>query len=79
MEGDFVSKDQDLGNYQYESKDGTMTQSIRSNFEGKISGLKESGTLCEQDSNILGYINEPCSHAVQLHGLCALCGRDLTM
>lgn len=24
------------------------------------------------------HIQEPCTHDVQLHGMCALCGKDLT-
>lgn len=31
------------------------------------------------DRNALGEIEEECSHSVQLHGLCAVCGKDLTI
>lgn len=36
------------------------------------------GDVLLNSNNPIVYISEPCTHDVQLHGLCALCGKDLT-
>lgn len=36
-------------------------------------------TTAPVHSSPIVYILEPCTHDVQLHGLCALCGKDLTV
>lgn len=36
-------------------------------------------TICLRSRSPIVHILEPCTHDVQLHGLCALCGKDLTV
>ncbi|KAI8910234.1 RNA polymerase II subunit A C-terminal domain phosphatase [Gorgonomyces haynaldii] len=92
-EGDTVEKDQILGIYEHEQTEthvqengeksvlkSSVKTELRSFFAGKVDKIAvQTGRVCSGPQQPLGYIIEPCSHAVQLHGLCALCGRDLTI
>ncbi|KDE07912.1 hypothetical protein MVLG_01822 [Microbotryum lychnidis-dioicae p1A1 Lamole] len=50
---------------------------IEGQFEGWADRISH-GTVVRDTNVPLVYIKEDCTHDVQLHGLCALCGRDLT-
>lgn len=78
-----VQKDQHLGIYEYlvETDGASITKrnEIRVPYEGKIEILLNAGMISHSEKEPLGQIEEVCSHSVQLHGLCALCGKDLTI
>jgi RNA polymerase II subunit A C-terminal domain phosphatase len=77
--GDIVKKDQLLGLYEYQTETTKLTRhEVRSVYAGAIESLVNCGTKCAERHTVLGWIKEPCSHAVQLSGLCALCGQELT-
>jgi RNA polymerase II subunit A-like phosphatase len=80
-QGDHVFKDQLLGIFEYLDSDReipkNMKQEIRSHYNGIVMSLASKGAFVNQQTYSLGTIKEPCSHAVQLHGLCALCGATL--
>jgi RNA polymerase II subunit A-like phosphatase len=79
--GDKVFKDQLLGIFEYLDSNReipkNLKQEIRSHYNGIIVSLASKGAIIKDQSIPLGTIKEPCSHAVQLHGLCALCGATL--
>ncbi|SCV70695.1 BQ2448_3457 [Microbotryum intermedium] len=50
---------------------------VEGQFEGWADGIRQ-GTVVRDTNVPLVYIKEDCTHDVQLHGLCALCGKDLT-
>lgn len=78
-----VKKDEVLGIYEYletiEENQITKRAEIRVPYEGLIESLVTIGHICRSHEEALGYIKEDCSHSVQLHGLCALCGQDLSI
>ncbi|ORY66918.1 hypothetical protein BCR35DRAFT_322307 [Leucosporidium creatinivorum] len=57
-----------------------MVKVWESPVEGEIIhwNVKE-GQVLRDASQAIVHIREPCTHDVQLHGLCALCGKDLTV
>jgi RNA polymerase II subunit A-like phosphatase len=78
-----VTKDQVLGIYEYletvEETQTTKRAEIRVPYEGHIESLVGIDHVCYAHEEALGFIKEDCSHSVQLHGLCALCGLDLSI
>jgi RNA polymerase II subunit A-like phosphatase len=87
--GDSIRKDQVLGMYEYietiDDASFTRRAEIRVAMEGSIHSLAEIDFISQSEQYFeftrqpLGWIQEICSHSVQLHGLCALCGKDLTI
>ena len=80
--GDQVKKDEHMGQYEYivENDDGSTEQlahPISASTLGQIVALKPLHTIIETMDEPLGVIIEPCSHSVQVMGLCALCGKDI--
>ncbi|KAI5481789.1 RNA polymerase II CTD phosphatase Fcp1 [Pseudohyphozyma bogoriensis] len=79
-----VRKTQQLFSYSYfaTGEDGHREKQIRV-YESPVGGqvkswaVREGDVVRTPDDPILTIL-EPCTHAVQLHGLCALCGKDLT-
>ncbi|KAM0788799.1 hypothetical protein ACM66B_002887 [Microbotryomycetes sp. NB124-2] len=52
-------------------------------WESPVEGVVDrwdvrEGQVLHDGSHPVVHIKEPCTHDVQLHGLCALCGKDLT-
>jgi RNA polymerase II subunit A-like phosphatase len=67
------------------NEDGEIVQEtafseLRCLSEGVIQEVlvKDAGIVEDAHQAVIMLL-EPCSHAVQLHGLCALCGKDLAM
>jgi hypothetical protein len=81
--GSIVKKDENLGIYEYVEVNGeipvTIRAEIRVPYEGTVESLVKLDYIAENHTDFLGTIKERCSHSVQLHGLCALCGSDLSM
>lgn len=91
--GESVKKDESLGVYEFQEtititlENGQINTEtkrrraeIRSLYHGDIENIfVKAGGRCLNQTQSLGSIKEPCSHAVQLSGLCALCGKDLTI
>ncbi|KAJ2997277.1 Carboxy-terminal domain (CTD) phosphatase [Globomyces sp. JEL0801] len=74
-----VDLDQEIGRYEYlDDSNKTRRGIIMSNCKGIIENQPTVLDLIESIETPICFIREPCSHAVQLHGLCALCGQDLT-
>ncbi|SCZ99344.1 BZ3500_MvSof-1268-A1-R1_Chr7-2g09493 [Microbotryum saponariae] len=64
-----------------EGKEERLCKVYESPIEGQFEGWADHirhGTVVRDTHVPLVYIKEDCTHDVQLHGLCALCGRDLT-
>lgn len=82
---DSVRKGQEVGVYEYLEDDEHKLGTITSQFEGKITFLERKDSILEpkyrliNGSQPLVLVLESCSHSVQLHGLCAICGKDLTI
>ncbi|GAA5896864.1 hypothetical protein JCM6882_005053 [Rhodosporidiobolus microsporus] len=61
--------------------DGRRDRQVRvweSPIEGEVvSWAAREGDVIPNHRNAIVKIKEPCTHDVQLHGLCALCGKDL--
>ncbi|GAA5820451.1 hypothetical protein JCM3770_003382 [Rhodotorula araucariae] len=84
--GTAVRKTQTLLTYSFvphhPDEDGNRVRQVR-DWESPIEGLVHSwavrpGDLIRDAGQSVVHIQEPCTHDVQLHGLCALCGKDLT-
>ncbi|GAA5856535.1 hypothetical protein JCM9279_003013, partial [Rhodotorula babjevae] len=63
-------------------EDGNRVRQVRQ-WESPIAGdvvqwAVRAGDLVRDHSQPIVHIKEPCTHDVQLQGLCALCGKDLT-
>ncbi|GAA5893047.1 hypothetical protein JCM8208_004329 [Rhodotorula glutinis] len=63
-------------------EDGNRVRQVRQ-WESPIAGdvvqwAVRAGDLVRDNSQPIVHIKEPCTHDVQLQGLCALCGKDLT-
>ncbi|GAA5844154.1 hypothetical protein JCM11251_002452 [Rhodosporidiobolus azoricus] len=62
-------------------EDGRRERQVRvweSPVEGEVvSWAAREGDVIRDHRNAIVKIKEPCTHDVQLHGLCALCGKDL--
>ncbi|KAL5035551.1 CTD phosphatase Fcp1 [Batrachochytrium dendrobatidis] len=53
---------------------------IRTVYEGRVDSLgAKPGDTIEDPKHALIVIVEPCGHPVQLNGLCAVCGKDLSI
>ncbi|GAA5985321.1 hypothetical protein JCM11641_005393 [Rhodosporidiobolus odoratus] len=83
--GSTVQKTQSLLSYSFiparPDNDGKRERQVRV-WESPLAGQVDSwavreGDLVRDNRQALVRIREPCTHDVQLHGLCALCGKDL--
>jgi RNA polymerase II subunit A C-terminal domain phosphatase len=65
------------------SEPGGRTQILFGVWDCPVEGtierwcVKERDVIASDDKAML-YITEPCKHGVQMGGLCALCGKDMT-
>ncbi|KAK4056613.1 CTD phosphatase Fcp1 [Microbotryomycetes sp. JL221] len=81
-----IRKTDTLFTYSYWTKPTQSGQQKEKQFrtwDSPIEGVIESwdvkeGQVLQDGSRPVVHIQEPCTHDVQLHGLCALCGKDLT-
>ncbi|KAL8292868.1 hypothetical protein RQP46_000562 [Phenoliferia psychrophenolica] len=84
--GQHIARTQALFSYSYmhPRNDGTGTaDKLVRDWESPVEGDLVSwnvklGDTLKDNSAVVVVIQEPCTHDVQLHGLCALCGKDLT-
>lgn len=91
---DSVAKEQVLGIYEYTKKTTEIhpetgakntvhsrtREELKSPFEGRVeSVLVTPGDVINDPRKALMIVVEPCGHSVQLNGLCAICGKDLTI
>ncbi|GJN89586.1 hypothetical protein Rhopal_002573-T1 [Rhodotorula paludigena] len=84
--GSAVRKTQTLLTYSFlpakPDQDGNRERQVRaweSPVEGEVvSWAVREGQVLHNASQAIVQIREPCTHDVQLQGLCALCGKDLT-
>ncbi|KAJ3154937.1 Carboxy-terminal domain (CTD) phosphatase [Geranomyces michiganensis] len=52
----------------------------RSQFQGTVEALNvKPGMVISDPKQVLMVVLEPCGHPVQVKGICATCGKDLTM
>jgi RNA polymerase II subunit A C-terminal domain phosphatase len=65
------------------SEPGDHTQVLFGVWDCPVEGtverwcVKERDVIASDDKVVL-FITEPCKHGVQMGGLCALCGKDMT-
>ncbi|KAJ3318363.1 Carboxy-terminal domain (CTD) phosphatase [Boothiomyces sp. JEL0866] len=77
--GDAVEKNQVLGIYEYLTDEDVSTRcEIKATYAGTIEELGEIEAIFTDDDPICA-IRESCSHDVQYQGICAQCGKDLTI
>jgi RNA polymerase II subunit A C-terminal domain phosphatase len=65
------------------SEPGQPTQALFGIWDCPVEGTIERWCVKERDvitsdKNAVLYIIEPCKHGIQMGGLCALCGKDMT-
>ncbi|CAB4406829.1 unnamed protein product [Rhizophagus irregularis] len=55
-------------------------EELKSPTEGELEQfhVKQGETIDRKNNKVVVGVIEPCSHSIQLHGLCALCGTDIT-
>ncbi|KAJ3084018.1 Carboxy-terminal domain (CTD) phosphatase, partial [Quaeritorhiza haematococci] len=92
-EGEQVSKDSPICIYEYtatvqntdpETGKTSYVQErtrdeLRSVYEGKVESFLVNRGDVVKKGEAVAVVIEPCGHAVQLNGLCALCGKDLSI
>ncbi|KAK8853067.1 hypothetical protein IAR55_003768 [Kwoniella newhampshirensis] len=73
------SADLSKGEFEGDDLSGTWESLINGEAVGWLGGVK-TGMVIErrQAGRPLLNIQQPCSHPVQLHGMCGICGADLT-
>ncbi|KAK7206688.1 hypothetical protein BZA70DRAFT_245834 [Myxozyma melibiosi] len=90
--GSEVQKNAPLFSYRYKTKvtqtidineevevDAELLASFDSPMEGTLGDwLIKEGDVIESSGLVAVSVSEPCTHAVQYAGMCALCGKDLT-
>lgn len=72
--GNFIEKGTLLGCYSSEGKEFLL----KSEFSGELLSFAISVGEEWKSSRPIGILKEVCSHSVQLHGLCAICGSDVS-
>lgn len=78
-----VKKDERIAIYEFKEtlEDGEMRLTrnfLLSEFEGSLTTLMQPGSTILASSEIAQVV-EVCGHSIQFSGLCAICGKDLSM